>query len=129
MTESRARHVCLLIVAIEWLLICLTYGLVLVGMSWDLIFSASGPPFELWAGAGMVLLVGACVVVGAFRRVPFHILAVLSGCWGAVATLATFTRPSLFEVVIVLLVLAPYLMYYVVRVRLRMRRVGHNGSV
>jgi hypothetical protein len=126
MTEPRARHACLLIVAVEWLLLCLTYGLVLLGMSWDLIFSASGPPFELWVGSGMVVLVGAGVVMGAFRRLPVHILAAFSLCWAAVVTLPPFTQPSLFQVVIALLVVAPYLMYYVVAVRLRMR--GRRGD-
>uniref|UniRef100_S0DGA6 Uncharacterized protein n=1 Tax=termite gut metagenome TaxID=433724 RepID=S0DGA6_9ZZZZ len=125
MTESQARHIALMVIAVEAILVFALYGMLMLAFGLPSMAVEGGTvPIEVVVFILIVAGVGGLIVLGAFFRIPFHVLTTVGiALTGYLMVLSAF-QP--ITIAIFLAMLIPQLFYYAMRIKLRVDSNRHR---
>lgn len=115
MNEVKARYISLTVIAAEAILLFLLYCLVVLNTSIShLSLQGAELPFDMIVSLLVFLCIGTLIVLSAFNEVPYHILSILEVAF--IVLLMTSSSFHILLIVFYMVVLAPLIFYYAIRV-------------
>ncbi|MHB1454648.1 MAG: hypothetical protein ACYCYM_11955 [Saccharofermentanales bacterium] len=116
MSECKARHISLTMIAAEAILLFLFYCLVVLNTNLSqLSVQGAKPPIDMLISLLIFLCIGIFIVLGVFYKTPYHLLAILEITLTAMLMLSG-SGFHILLIVFYMVVLAPLIFYYAIRI-------------